>query len=215
MSSTIWQPNTPATVNENLNVSAPKINSNFNTIGYGFEQDHNALGNTSNVGQHNQSTYITQVIDPVQDPNNIRLFAKLVNSIPQLFLQYPTSVTGGTIPIVTAALAQFSTVTVPTNFINGFFSQTECSFDLGGLILKIGTITGTVTGQTITFGANNQSSPVPLPASAPFPNTFILMGLIATQALGFAGWSFSGANTAGFVFNGANSGSFMYIAIGS
>lgn len=209
--STVWQPDTPATVNENLVVSAPKILGNWNTIAYWGAQDHNPLGQTTNIGQHLQSTYVTQSAVPSADPNNIRLFAQLVEvlstppvSTPQVFAQYPTG----------SPLQLTQTISPSQYFItaSGFY-QEEVSFTIGGIIIKIGSLIGLPAGSTvISFGASNQvATPTP-PASVPFPNSLFFVPVVPITGTPVA----SAASVNGFTVYALSAGySAMYIAVGN
>lgn len=218
--STIWQPNTPATVDENLNVSAPKINSNFNTIGNAFGQDHNPLGSTTNVGQHNQSTYIPQSAVPTQDPNNIRLFSQIIDNIPQILAQFPILATSPSTPLVASELIQLTNSCSPTIFQTGVYRQVEVSLIINGIILKIGSVVIPSTGsssRTVTFGADNQASPPTVrPPANPFPNNIFFCPVMSA---GFqTGLSFSGTGTlttAGFSLTTSLTFGFCYIAAGN
>ena len=217
--STIWQPNTPATVDEDLNVSAPKTNNNFNTIGNGFAQDHNRLGSTINVGQHNQSTYITQSAVPIQDPNNIRLFAQIISSIPQIFAQYPTISTTGSPPLVVSQLIQLTNFCSPTVYTFGGLRQTEVSLNLNGIIIKIGVVQFPTTGSsftTITFGSDNQPSPPTVrPASNPFPTSLFFVPVMPSGLSAGQTYQVQNSNIAGFQLQSSVTTNYCYIACGN
>lgn len=194
--STTWNPNTPATINEPLIVSAPKINTNFNTIGDGFAQDHNALGSTVNVGQHIQSTYITQTTTPTADPNNVRIFSALVSAIPQLFLQYPTSILANPV--------QISQISTAHTYSPGAGSMvTEFSFFLNSQTIKIGTVfVPTPVGSfNITF-------------NTPFVTAVGLLGCMPAGTELPQNYSYSAISITGFNLNSPASGTYLYIAIG-
>ncbi len=210
--STSWQPDTPANVQEQLVLSAPKINANWNTIAYWGGQDHNYLGQTTNIGQHLQSTYVTQSAIPSADANNIRLFSQLVTilstpnvSTPQLFAQYPT---GSTL--------QLTQNISPTVFTTGTYTQTEVSITIGGIIIKIGTLQMNFFGTfVISFGADNQAiSPAP-PASTPFPASLFFVPVMPSGTS--IGASISAASVTGFSITipTAASGRYCYIAVGN
>lgn len=202
--STSWFPNTPASVDENLNVSAPKINSNFNTIGNAFDTDHQALGSTLDVGQHTQSTYITQDTPPLPDPNNIRLFSSLVNAIPQLFYQY-----GGGGPYTTPF--QLTNVAAKTSITTPVYSQGEVSLFINGIIVKIGQITWPASpgaGVTISYGANTTA-----PTSTPFPNEVFFLS-VSPASLPIP-YSYNAPTLAGFNFTSSGPGTYSYIAVGN
>ena len=202
--STIWQPNTPANVDEDLNDSAPKINSNFNTIGNAFEQDHAPLGSTTNVGQHEQSTYITQNPVPTQDPNNIRLFSQLVSAIPQVFFQYPSSTTFST-PL------QLTNNCVPTVFTTPSLIQTEVSLVLKGIIIKIGTLNFSAppTSISIAFGASS------LGPATPFPTSLFFLAVMQGGSGSIPVYNTSLSSVNGFTFSTGGAGVYMYIACGN
>jgi len=192
--STIWAPNTPATISETFRVSAPKLNQNFNTIGDGFGQEHNPLGSTVDIGQHIQSTYINQLTTPTADAANARLFGALVGAIPQLFIQYPTTVTPD--PIQLTKIAQ------STTYNNGAITVTEFSFILNSQTIKMGGIlvTAIVTAQ-ITF-------------ITPFSTNIPLFGCMPSGTANPQSYSISGISLAGFTINSAAPGTYFYIAIG-
>jgi len=193
--STTWSPNTPATINEALIVSAPKINTNFNTIGDGFSQEHNALGSTTDVGQHIQSTYIVQGTTPAADPVNARLFSALVATIPQLFLQYPTAVAANPI--------QLTTIAVPNNTSSGGASITEFSFLLNSQIIKIGAISNPNNGASFQVTFNT-----------PFPSVISLFSCMPAGTANPGAYNVTGVTVNGFRLNTAGQGAYCYIAIG-
>jgi hypothetical protein len=186
-----WNPNTPASLSEELSTSQPKINGNFTIIGSTYGTDHVPLGAVTNTGYHNQSTYATQSSVPAADPNNLRLFTQLVGTVPQLFAQYPSS--------AGSELVQLSSQSVQCPaYIQGTWSIQEVSCTINGIIWRWGTMTtsagiGPNSAATVTFGG--AASPTP------FPNNIFSVGL-----------SFLGTNVGGFFITTYGLSSFLLAA---
>lgn len=201
----VWNPNTPASGKENLEVSSPKIKTNFNTIGNTYGTDHVPLGSASNTGYHNQSTYVTQTTVPTADAVNLRLITQLVGTIPQLFAQYPTSSGITALSQITSASSSSLVNYNPPGYPG--IDVTELNLVVSGIILYLNIITATVVSSGanffITYGGPTTPSPFPTRSlyvgSMPQPSNPLLMSLSNITVNGYTVSIIAGSGVTGIL----------------
>ena len=136
-----YNPNIP--VNSQLMLqSQPQIRANFQAIFAAFAENHENLNNEFQ-GYHDLLLF-REKPDPITDANQVALYTKAVNSIPNLFFMPNNAQT----PI---QLTYPSISTGSNNAIPPIYIVQQYTFLAGPFVVYGGTLVGVASGQTITM----------------------------------------------------------------